>query len=232
MFYVECYNKALILLIGTHFRLKMNSIERLSVLLKTLDAKAKQIDTKNTQAKAHQLIENNNLFSATLFFSQSDQFSPYIKEIQRRLSEFSRLVKANKIELSKALLLQIEQQISAISTALQSNSIMHQAAKLSFDANSKVRIKKAKAKQARKYKEITTNLITNSHQLYQKLSEHHEFERRLMEMVSEREAMRVRCKNHESKKLAAEVLALYQRLGRCRKAISTIERDIELVEKR
>jgi len=210
----------------------MNSIERLSVLLKTLDTKAKQIDTKNTQAKAHQLIENNNLFSATLFFSQSDKFSPYIKEIERRLTELTRLVKANKIKLSKVLLQQIEQQISAISNALQSNSIMHQAAKLSFDANSKVRIKRAKAKQANKYKEITTNLIMNSHQLYQKLTQHHEFERRLMDMVSERESMRVKCKSHESKKLSTEVLALHQRLGRCRKAISTIEHDIELVEKR
>jgi len=210
----------------------MNSIERLSVLLETLDLKAKQIDAKNTQSKAHRLIENNNLFSSTLFVSQSDQFSPYIKEIQRRISEFSRLVTADKIEWSKELLQQIEQQISAISNALQSNSVMHQAAKLSFDANNKVRIKKAKAKQANKYSDITKNIMLNSHQLYQKLTEHHEFERRLMDMVAEREAMRAKCKKHESEKLSTEVLTLHQRLGRCRKAISTIERDIELSEKR
>jgi len=210
----------------------MNSIERLSVLLKTLDAKAKQTDIRNTQLKAHRLIENNNLFSSTLFVSQSDQFAPYIKETQRRISEFSRLVAANKIDLSKELLLQIEQQISAISNALQSNSVMHQAAKLSFDANNKVRIKKAKVKQASKYNELTKNIMLSSHQLYQKLTEHHEFERRLMDMVSERESARMNCKKHESEKLSAEVLALHQRLGRCRKAISTIERDIELAEKR
>jgi len=210
----------------------MNSIERLSVLLKTLDAKAKQIDIKNTQLKAHRLIENNNLFSSTLFVSQSDQFGPYIRETQRRISEFSRLVVANKIDLSKVLLLQIEQQISAIANALQSNSVMHQAAKLSFDANNKVRIKKAKVKQAGKLRELTKNIVLSSHQLYQKLTEHHEFERRLMDMVNERENARLKCKNHESEKLSAEVLALHQRLGRCRRAISTIERDIERAEKR
>jgi len=210
----------------------MNSIERLSVLLQTLDAKAKQIDIKNTQLKAHRLIENNNLFSSTLFVSQSDQFGPYIRETQRRISEFSRLVVANKIDLSKVLLLQIEQQISAISNALQSNSVMHQAAKLSFDANNKVRIKKAKVKQAGKLRELTKNIVLSSHQLYQKLTEHHEFERRLMDMVNERENARLKCKNHESEKLSAEVLALHQRLGRCRRAISTIERDIERAEKR
>jgi len=210
----------------------MNSIERLSVLLETLDAKAKQIDARNTQVKAHRLLENNNLFSLTLFASQSDQFQPYIKEVQRRISEFSRLVSANKIELSKVLLQQIEQQISAISNALQSNAVMHQAAKLSYDANNKVRIKNAKVKQANKYSELTKNIMLNSHQLYQKLTEHHEFERRLMDMVTERELMRSKCKSHESEKLSNEVLALHQRLGRCRKAISTIERDIELAEKR
>jgi len=210
----------------------MNSIERLSVLLETLDAKAKQIDIKNTQLKAHRLIENNNLFSSTLFVSQSDQFSPYIKEIRRRISEFSRLVLANKIELSKALLLQIEQQISSLSNALQSNSVMHQAAKISFDANNKVRIKKAKLKQASKYNELTKSIMLSSHQLYKKLTEHHEFERRLMDMISERECARTKSKGHESEKLSDEVLALHQRLGRCRRAISTIERDIELAEKR
>ena len=210
----------------------MNSIERLSVLLDKLYVKAKHIDTKNTQAKAHRLIENNNLFSSTLFASQSDQYLPYIKETQRRLAEFSRLVNANKIDLSKVLLEKIEQQISAISNALQSNSIMHQAAKLSFDANSKVRIKKAKVKQASKYGDMTKNLMMSSHQLYKKLTEHHEFERRLMVMVAEREAMRIACKSHDNEKLSTEVLALHQRLGRCRKAISTIERDIELAEKR
>lgn len=210
----------------------MNSIERLSVLLETLEVKAKQIDARNTQVKAHRLLENNNLFSLTLFASQSDQFQPYIKEVQRRISEFSRLVSANKIELSKVLLQQIEQQISAISNALQSNAIMHQAAKLSYDANNKVRIKNAKVKQADKYSELTKNIMLNSHQLYQKLTEHHEFERRLMDMVTEREVMRSKCKSHESEKFSNEVLALHQRLGRCRKAISTIERDIELAEKR
>jgi primosomal replication protein N'' len=210
----------------------MNSIERLSVLLETLEDKAKQTDIQNTQRKAHRLIENNNLFSSTLFVSQSDQFTPYIKEAKRKISEFSRLVAANKIDLSKLILLQIEQQISAISIALQSNAVMHQAATLSFDANKKVRIKKAKEKQASKYNELTKNVMLNSHQLYQKLNEHHEFERRLIDMLSERESARIRSKNNENEKISMEVLALHQRLGRCRQAISVIERDIEFAEKR
>lgn len=210
----------------------MNSTERLFVLLEALDVKAKKLDISNTQLKTHRLIENNNLFSSSLFMSQSDQFRPYIKEVKRRVSEFSRLVSTDKVELSKVLLIQIEQQITAISNAIQSNSVMHEAAKLSFDANNKVRIKKAKIKQANKYSEQAKSMMQTSHQLYQKLSEHHEFERRLMDMLAERESARTKCKKHEDEKLSTEVLALHQRLGRCRRAISTIERDIEQAEKR
>lgn len=210
----------------------MNPIDRLSALLKQLENKAKQIDKANASTKVHRLIENTNLFSTDIFVSQSDQFGPYVNEAQRKINEFTRLITANKIELSKVLLQHIEQQISALSNALQSNSVLHQAAKLSFDANNKVRIKKSKAKQAKKYSNLTKKIMLSSHQLYQKLTEHHEFERRLMDMVTERETMRAKCKNHESAKLSTEVLALHQRLGRCRRAISTIERDIELAEKR
>jgi primosomal replication protein N'' len=210
----------------------VNSIERLTEVLMRLAIEAKQIDTENNKNKSHRLIENNNLFSPSLFFTQSDRYLPYVEEIERKLAEFTRLVASNKITLSKALLEQLEQQISAISNALQANSTIHQAAKLSFDANKKIRVKKAKAKQVSKYRDLAKTLVLNSHQLYQKLTEHHEFERRLMDMLMEKERQRLECKKHESEKLSFEVLTLHQRLGRCRKAISTIEREIELAEKR
>lgn len=210
----------------------MNSIDRLTEVLMRLAKQAKQIDTINTQNKSHRLIENNNLFSPALFFSQSDRYLPYVEEVEHRVTEFKRLVSTNKTELSRALLEHLEQQISAISTALHANSTMHQAAKLSFDANKKVRIRVAKAKQVNKYRDLAKKIVLSSHQLYQKLSEHHEFERRLMDMLMEKERQRLKCKTHENQKLSADVLTLHQRLGRCRKAISIIERDIELAEKR
>lgn len=197
-----------------------------------LTKEAKLVDEQNSYNKAHPLIENNNLFSSNLFFSQSDRYLPYVEEVGRRLNELSRLITSEKRELSLALLEQLEQQILAISNALHANSTIHQAAKVSFDANKKIRIKKAKAKQENKYQNLTKKLVLNSHQLYQKLTEHHEFERRLMDMLIAKEQQRQECKKHESDKLSGEVLTLHQRLGRCRKAISTIERDIELAEKR
>ncbi len=74
--------------------------------------------------------------------------------------------------------------------------------------------------------------MLTSHQLYEKLNKNREFERRLMLMVAEREQQRTQCRASEAEKLSNEVLALHQRLGRCRKAISLIERDIEFAEKK
>ena len=210
----------------------MHSIDRLSTLLANLHINAKKTDLANAHVKAHRLIENNNLFSVGLFVCQSDCFAPYVEEVQYKLTELSRLLSAGKEAFSTLLLQQIEQQIAAISNALNANVTMHKAAKLSVDTFNKVRIKKTKAKQQNTHQLFAKKLMLSSHQLYQKLTEHHEFERRLMDMVAERELQRVKSSTKDSKKISSEVLALHQRLGRCRRAISTIEREIEQAEKR
>ena len=215
------------------------AIQRLSTLVDHLNIQSKQVDQLNTQHKSHWLIENNNLFSQHLFTSQSDRFTPYVAEIKKRLSEFSRLHglssdNDNKAELAMSSLLQIEQQISALMNALHANQAMHKGAQVSFDARKNFRAKSAKANELKhneKYKQMAKSVLLSSHQLYQQLSEHHEFERRLMAMVNEREQQRQRSKSSNVDKLSLEVLALHQRLGRCRKAISAIEGNINLAEK-
>lgn len=215
------------------------AISRLSTLIDHLSVQAKKTDQLNSKHKSHRLIENNDLFSRHLFTTESDQISLYVEEVKKRLNEFSRLYwlsgdNTNKAEFAKSSLLMIEQQISALMNAIQANPAMHQAAQVSFDARKNVRIKSAQAaqlKQNDKYNQIAKSVLLTSHQLYQQLSEHHEFERRLKDMITEREQLRIRAKSANTDKLSHEVLALHQRLGRCRKAISSIERNIEQTEK-
>lgn len=211
------------------------AINRLSTLIEHLFVQAKQTDNINSQQKSHRLIENNNLFSQHLFTTQSDKIALYVEEVKGKLSEFSRLYysstdNVNKAEFAKSSLLHIEQQIAALMNVLQANNSMHQAAQASFDARKQAKMKSAQAAQE-KYNKMTKSVLLSSHQLYQQLNEHREFERRLMDMITEREQQRVRAKSTGTDKLSQEVLALHQRLGRCRQAISTIERNIELAEK-
>ena len=215
------------------------AISRLSMLIEHLSVQAKQTDQLNSKHKSHRLIENNDLFSRHLFITDSDKIYLYVEEVKKRLSEFSRLYRSsdgntNKAEFAKSSLLHIEQQITALMNAIQANPAMHQAAQVNFDARKKVRIKSAQAaqlKQNDKYSKMAKSVLLSSHQLYQQLSEHHEFERRLMEMITDREQQRIRSKGVKTNILSQEVLALHQRLGRCRKAISSIERNIEQTEK-
>jgi len=112
---------------------------------------------------------------------------------------------------------------------------MHQTAQMNFEIKKKIRANTAKKNQTKlnaQYNNVAKAVLLSSHQLYQKLNEHHEFERRLMDMVQTRQQELTQCRASQSTKLSQEVLALHQRLGRCRKAISAIEREIELAEKR
>jgi len=215
------------------------AISRLSTLLDHLTVQASNTDQLNSKNKSHRLIENNNLFSQHLFTTESDKLFVYVEEVKKKLTEFSRLYRlstdnAVKKELAKSSLLQIEQQTTALINAIQANQSMHQAAQVSFDARKKVRIKSANTTQLNqkdKYKALAKSVLLTSSQLYQQLSEHHVFERRLLDMITEREQQRIRSKSVSTDKLSQEVLALHQRLGRCRKAISSIEKNIELAEK-
>ena len=73
--------------------------------------------------------------------------------------------------------------------------------------------------------------MQSSHELYKELSDHHEFERRLNEMVSIRRLQLDKANSEQASKINLEILALHGRLGRCRKAISAIEDKIQRAEK-
>ncbi|MGB0936885.1 MAG: primosomal replication protein [Colwellia sp.] len=208
-----------------------SSFVRLKSLLAQLRAQAIQVDSYNKNSKSHRLIENTDIFFEHLFSTKSNLFTPYIEEINTQLLTLERLVSNNNESLSKASLDNIEEQISAMVNALHSNQTRHQAAKLNVNAKNSARASRIKTAQKTKYQQLAKKVMLSSHQLYDKLKEHHEFERRLMDMVALREEARSSSSPSEAGKLGQEVLALHQRLGRCRKAISSIEIEIERAEK-
>ena len=80
------------------------------------------------------------------------------------------------------------------------------------------------------YKKAAQVLMQDSHQVYESLAQQHEYERRLDQMIREQELVfndaPAAQKELEQKKL----LALHQRLGRCRQATTRIEEQIQLLE--
>ena len=195
-------------------------VDRITAVLDDLTEQAKIVDAENQQTKSHYLLKDKDVFSEALFATNSDRIQPYVDEIRGKTIELSRLLEHGKKELSQNRLQGIEQQISAIINAIRSNKGIHQEAQYRLTAIN-----------ARRYKKAAKQLFKSSQALYQQLTEHHEFERRLLAMLNERELLRKSATPSKAKILSDEVLALHQRLGRCRQAISKIERQIEVAEK-
>jgi primosomal replication protein N'' len=200
-------------------------LTRLLKVVEQLKHQANLTDKINAQNKAHKIIENNSLFSPSLFTTDSDCFRPYTDELEVKVKSLSRLINAKRLELSALALTKIEQQIQALFTALNANTTMHAEAKIRLDT-------KITSIKARQYKKAVQSVIQSSQELHQKLSQHHEFERRLLNMLTEKEHELSKCNNNHRQDISQQVLTLHQRLGRCRKAISLLERDIEFSEKR
>ena len=199
-------------------------LSKLNTAITQLAGKASATDQHNTQLKSHKLIKEQLFFSETLFVSQSDKYEDYAIEIKENIKKLSRLFETRKDVLSQSVLEKIEEQISSLVNALNANTFMHNEA-----SNHARHIKEVKKM---RYQKMTRSIVESSQVLYQSLSEHHEFERRLLDMLNNKQHELSLANVNNSAAISQEVLVLHQRLGRCRQAISKIERSIELQEKR
>ncbi len=197
------------------------SIEKIYVILADLEETASILDNSNSKLKAHSLLQDSPMFSVNLFNTNSDLFTDYVIEIKSKTAQLSRLIKNKNEELSKYQIELIEKQISSLHNAFHSNKNIHDEAQNRLNAMA-----------SRRYKKAVKAVIQPSQNLYQNLSEHHEFERRLLQMLQDKEQERVQASNATFNKLSQDVLTLHQRLGRCRQAISKIEADIVKFESR
>lgn len=196
------------------------AIKKIQSILALLAQQAAEADESNKHSKSHRIIQDNDIFSIALFSTHSDLFVPYVAEIKSKTMELARLLSAQKNTLAHSRLLIIEQQISALRTALNSNQTIHKEAD-----------HRLAAIKARRYKKAAQAVMQSSHNLHNKLNETIEFERRLLAMIQEREQQRQQATMKQNSRLSEEVLALHQRLGRCRQAISKLEREIAQTKK-
>ncbi|MDO6445716.1 primosomal replication protein PriC [Colwellia sp. 1_MG-2023] len=201
--------------------MKTSSLTKIQEILANLHAQAVNIDMANSKSKSFSLRKDSPIFSETLFSTNSDKLSHYVDEVINKSKELFALIKANKVQFSYARLALIEQQISAIKNAIDANDAQNNA--------SKQHLKMLKDK---KYRQAAQSLILPSQTLYQKLSETHEFERRLLDMLEQKQIQFSQANQKAKDKISDELLIIHQRLGRCRQAISKLERQIEVSEKR
>ena len=197
------------------------SLQKIDNIIEELSQTASQLDNNNSKLKAHKLIKDTPLFSIDLFSTYSDLFSDYVEEIKSNSKQLKRLMKNKNIPLVEYQIETLEKKISSLLNAFNSNKSIHNEAQHRLNAYKN-----------RKLKKTAQGIIQSSKTLYQTLAETHEFERRLMQMLNDKENERNMASPSKLPKISDEVLVLHQRLGRCRQAISKIENDIVNLEKR
>lgn len=147
-----------------------------------------------------------NWFDSGLFSCRSPHLADYVADAQRNLRHLSdtKLTGATRQRLVQRL----SDQTSALTQAFR---------------NAETR--RTPGASVAKAKAVLQQVNTSSQQLYQQLSEIQQFERRLLDMIT-------LANRDNAADTVPRTLALHARLGRCRKALFEVERQIQDLERR
>jgi len=142
-------------------------------------------------------------FDAALFSNRGTRLRDYLAEVQRNFAQLQTAANDSRISQVAFLAEKLVAQITALQREL--------------------------ATQALRRKNQPKEVVAVD--LYHKLAEHQDYERRLMSMIQDRESLLGRQTTFVAQqKLQHELAALEGRLVRCRQALARIERSIERKE--
>ncbi|MFV9996434.1 MAG: primosomal replication protein PriC [Arsenophonus endosymbiont of Dermacentor nuttalli] len=173
---------------------------------KLLNSLEEQIETLAAQIKPiAQSASITSRFDQQLFHRKSHQLSDCLFEIKHHFNQLKNEVITLSLEQVTFLTEKIIAQISAITRESAIQTLREQENQLS-------------------QKEQTVDL-------YERLVQHQDYERRLVAMINDREQQLDKQQSYVAcKKLQQEIAALTGRLARCRQALSRIEKVIERYE--
>lgn len=193
------------------------SLTRLTSILDQLKIDANTADQENKQRKSHFYLQNKAMFDEKLFPIKSSSYYAHVKYTQKRLAHLQKLLSTKPTEFCVALMAELEQQISSLIIAIKSNDSRHNDSDYRLERSNRLKKQKTQVKA----------VLIPLDQLYAKLAEFQGFERRLQDMIQIKELELAKAKQDDMPTMQQEILTLHQRIGRCRKAISDVEKQIE-----
>lgn len=195
--------------------------DRLEQQLLKLASQASQIDQ---QAPAWQ---RRDWFDSELFQCHSPQLLDYVQEAMQLLQRLQQPLRGSGELL---IIQQQNQQRLAEKLSAQMQALGQAFACLDVRQREKTKWRQPKSAtqkpttpQRQRAGQLLAELGGSHQALYQKLSETHEFERRLLDLIN------AAAREQQD---PARQLALHARLGRCRKAISQLEAEIQWLEQK
>ncbi len=188
-------------------------VARLQAHIVNLKRDAITFDNAKWFDKNPYMKKQYHLFDSHLFASKSLALADYVDEALETLANLPDPSARHRYQHGVE---RVSSQIEAIIRVLRATDVW---------------AKEQKNTPKKRYQKVVQAVTRSSHELYQELSKNQEFERRLLDMISERKNALINAKGDEASQINREILALHARLGRCRKAISAVEDKIQLAEK-
>jgi primosomal replication protein N'' len=212
----------------------MSTLQQLSQQLEqqllTLAGQASRID------QAAPAWQRRDWFDSELFQCHSPQLLDYVQEAMHLLSrlqqpprghgELYRIQQANQQRLAEKLAAQIQaltRAFSCLDIRQREKGKWRTRTDKTTTTSKLTAQQQATAAQRQRAGQLLAELGGSHQALYQKLSETLEFERRLQQLIQQ-----AAIEQHEP----ARQLALHARLGRCRKALSQLEAEIQWLEQK
>jgi primosomal replication protein N'' len=166
-----------------------------------LQALEQQINTlaKELEPLADKAVPQSR-FDRQLFSSYGTRLRDYRAEVEQNLQAIKQLVAEQRTDRVAFLAEKLVSQIAALQRELATQSLRRQ--------------EQSNAPQPE--------------DVYHKLAEHQDYERRLLSMIQDRESLLItQTQFSEQQRLQKELAALEGRLSRCRQALARLERQIE-----
>lgn len=180
----------------------MNHFSKLKTLIDELKQQAAQVD--RSRGEHHHI-----LFDERLFHCKAHLLVPCVQETQSTYDSIMREQETNRLTSQRAEYLteRLLAQISAIQREISTLSI-----------------RKSEPKHSSYYRKPINSL-------YQELAQHQEWERRLMDMVRDKELSLRQASAFNQQQAQQALLTAEQRLKRCQEAKAKIEKQITFREK-
>ncbi|MBY5990837.1 primosomal replication protein [Ferrimonas balearica] len=192
-------------------------LARLEALVREHDARLSDSDKK--------WLANTSHFHDQLFEQQGATLAGCLKVLHQDLNQIGQLEQLGARPDALELVCQrFANRFAALSQALTNTATIKRGQQASVR-----RRKRAQGKS--EYHWIAQTVMRSSHQLYEELRKHQNWESRLEQKIRELEQRLDLHHGSEKITLQNEILATHKRLGRCRQAMSYIEQRIAQLEK-
>ncbi|MGB0894929.1 MAG: primosomal replication protein [Parashewanella sp.] len=213
----------------------MNQSQLIVTLKKQLDKLQQEVLQHDARLEKDQtkLLQHTDRFNSALFNQSGAKLSPCIAQIRKSIEQ---LEKRLQVGLNKAAIevscQQIQDQFSAAKRAIHTTGI-----NLKAEQHKKSIIRNRYLKKQQKqhsdsgFDWIASNVMHNSHQMYEELNKHLNWASRMKQKIKELELQLESSAASDKLKLQHEILTMHKRLGKCNQAISYIEERIQLLEK-